>query len=481
LLFRQIKEFLVSEKQHARSLLSTVDDLYRVFLSTKDAPIENVELPVLFETCIGRVEAAGLIRRLSFGKLVLLQPELLDAYASALVNGVKDEPDGLGSIAEEQVRAADFRLPTDERIKDEDQEKLLLIAMIEDLLRRELALREEGMLIFPSQSTKEHPDLPDPEGKAIVFGFEGPVLHIYTTLAVRLARSGVFKKQELWRNAVTYSTVSGNTCGLYLRNLGEGSGELTLFFEPTVSWESRRAFEEFVRAHLKRRALPDNFTIRYVLACDVCDLIIPDKAIQLRKARNLDWLNCPVCDTRIVLGEQENPLLQASSPRVQKMDQAADARRDREAAQTTLQGKIETEDFDVFLCYHDSDKEAVKSIGEQLKEQGILPWLDEWNLRPGLPWQALLEQQIEHIKSAAVFVGRNGIGPWQQQEQAAFLREFTSRECPVIPILLPDASQEPKLPVFLKGMDWVDFRTQDPDPMLQLIWGITGKQDDEGR
>src|SRR5207249_6716161 len=58
-----------------------------------------------FETCIGRVESRDLIRRLSFGNLVLLQPELLDSYASALVNAVKGEPDGLGSIAEEKARA----------------------------------------------------------------------------------------------------------------------------------------------------------------------------------------------------------------------------------------------------------------------------------------------------------------------------------------------------------------------------------------
>jgi len=82
--------------------------------------------------------------------------------------------------------------------------------------------------------------------------------------------------------------------------------------------------------------------------------------------------------------------------------------------------------------------------------------------------------RIEQIKSAAVFVGKNGIGPWQQLELEAFLREFSNRGCPVIPVLLPDAPDEPKLPRFLKGMTWVDFRSQDPDPMEQLIWGITG-------
>jgi tetratricopeptide (TPR) repeat protein len=98
-------------------------------------------------------------------------------------------------------------------------------------------------------------------------------------------------------------------------------------------------------------------------------------------------------------------------------------------------------------------------------------------LRPGLPWQESLEKEIERIKSAAVFVGKNSIGPWQQQELNAFLREFVNRGCPVIPVLLPDAPKEPKLPLFLKGMTWIDFRKNERDSIERLIWGITGERD----
>ena len=121
----------------------------------------------------------------------------------------------------------------------------------------------------------------------------------------------------------------------------------------------------------------------------------------------------------------------------------------------------------------------MKEVGEKLKEQDILPWLDEWELRPGLPWQRLLEERIKQkqMKSAAVFVGKEGIGPWQQMELEAFLREFVNRGCPVIPVLLPGKGKVPALPIFLKGMTWVDFRKQDPDPLKMLIWGITGQRD----
>jgi hypothetical protein len=46
--------------------------------------------------------------------------------------------------------------------------------------------------------------------------------------------------------------------------------------------------------------------------------------------------------------------------------------------------------------------------------------------------------------------------------------------CPVIPVLLSNAPKQPELPVFLEGMTWVDFRRSSPEPMKQLIWGITG-------
>ncbi len=132
--------------------------------------------------------------------------------------------------------------------------------------------------------------------------------------------------------------------------------------------------------------------------------------------------------------------------------------------------------FDVFLCHNSEDKPQVKKIGNLLKERNLRPWLDEWELRPGLPWQRLLEEQIEKIKAAAVFVGPSGIGPWQKMELEAFLREFVNRQCPVIPVILQGASQKPQLPVFLKGFTWVDFRQDPPDPLERLIWGITGKK-----
>ncbi len=478
-LFQRIKGFLVAEKKAGR-LLSTVEDLYHIFLKDKSAlteteKIENVQAQ--FETCIGRVESQGLIRRLSFGNFVLLQPELLDAYASALVNAVKEEPDGLGGIAEERVLRCDFTMPAGERIQQKEKEKVLLIAMVEDLLRYEVALREQAddgpYLIFPSQSTRTNPALPDPEGKTVVFRFEGPVQHIYATLAVRLSHSGLFQLKKLWKNAVEYAASVGGICGMFLQNIDEGYGELTLFFDTRANEQTRLQFEQYAQLHLQRRALPESIKRQRLFVCSNCGYLIPESLIVRRLRRGLDWINCPDCEQQhISLLDREERLTAV----VQAIDRAADKQRDLATAQSVLQGKRETSDFNVFLCHNVEDKAAVKQIGAQLKERGILPWLDEWELRPGLPWQRILGEQIGQIKSAAVFVGKSGVGPWQQIELEAFLHEFVERKCPVIPVLLPDAPQQPQLPIFLKGMTWVDFRKQDPDLMDRLIWGITGER-----
>jgi hypothetical protein len=103
--------------------------------------------------------------------------------------------------------------------------------------------------------------------------------------------------------------------------------------------------------------------------------------------------------------------------------------------------------FDVFLCHNSEDKPAVMEIAQQLRQNGLKPWLDLWELRPGSIWQFVLEQQIENIGAAAVFVGQQGLGPWQEQEIYAFLQEFMRRKCPVIPVLLSDAPQQPRLPI----------------------------------
>jgi WD40 repeat protein/GTPase SAR1 family protein len=480
-LFQKIKSFLIAEKEAGRPL-ETVDALYRLFLIAK-ARTQKDDLRAPFETCIARVESAGLIKRLSFGNLVLLQPELLDVYASALINAVRDEPEGFGSIEEERVKRGDFYIPEEERLQDKAQERMLLIAMVEDLLYRELILREGDILVFPAQSTRDDPDLPEPEKKAVTFTFDGPILNIYATLAVRLANSGMFQRDGLWKNAVTYSASIGGTCGLRLETNHDGHGTLSLFFDAAANEQTRYHFEEYVQLHLQRKALPDSLIRRRIFTCMQCSMVVTEQMVQLCKEHNLIELDCPICKTKISLLDREQRIPTLPTSLTQIMDHAADRQREREARKSKQDGtksilaaKRERNQFDVFLCCNDEDKPVVRQYGEQLKDLGILPWFAEWDVQPGISWQSQLEAQIPQVKSAAIFIGKTSIEKWERLIKEALIREFVRRDCPVVPVLLPEATQTPKLPLFLEGLQWVDFRQAEPDPLEHLIWGITGQK-----
>lgn len=128
--------------------------------------------------------------------------------------------------------------------------------------------------------------------------------------------------------------------------------------------------------------------------------------------------------------------------------------------------------FDVFLCYNSEEISAVKSINLGLKRRRVKTWLDKEKIPPGRSFIDLISAQIPNIRTVAVCVGKSGIGPWQQEEIKAVLQEFVKRKCPIIPVLLPDCTKAPELPVFLRQFTFVDFRKSKQEAYKALVWGI---------
>jgi hypothetical protein len=138
--------------------------------------------------------------------------------------------------------------------------------------------------------------------------------------------------------------------------------------------------------------------------------------------------------------------------------------------------------FDVFLSHNSKDKPAVRTLAAALKQRGLSVWLDECELRPGLTWQDALEDIVIGCKSATVCFGSSGVGPWEEPEMQALLRRFVNDKkvgnvVPIIPVLLPGAPSDVKLPLFLEAFTWVDLRRGlTPDGLELLRWGITGEK-----
>jgi hypothetical protein len=86
-----------------------------------------------------------------------------------------------------------------------------------------------------------------------------------------------------------------------------------------------------------------------------------------------------------------------------------------------------TEQFDVFLAHNSVDKPLVREISARLREQGLNPWLDEEQIPPGELFQEAIQKAIPHIKSAAIIVGKSGLGQWQVIELHTLTSQFVKK------------------------------------------------------
>ncbi len=474
-LFERMKAFLLEQRKLGH-LLSTGEELYKRFLQL--LPTDNAEdLPAQFATSITLLEHRDLVKQLSFGGYILLRPELLDGYCSALINAAKKNPDGFGSITKERALKGKYIIPKDVRTAVRAQEELLFIATVEELLTHELAFPEEihneTHLVFPSQCLREW-DVPESFSESIRCFFRGNPTSIYSTLAVRLTQTESFQTErlEMWRNTAVYSVKTGGKCALHLLETEEDASALVLYCSLEVSIDDRLRFEQYVVAHLDQRAVEKSVLIRRACRCDGCGTTVPEPYVMIYRSKGKDTFPCP-CGKDVWVADPNDRSAEARRI-VAEMNKIADYKRVQAAAAVIVEGKRKIGDFDVFLCHNARDKDLVKSIGKQLMAEGILPWLDEWEIRPGVRWQEKLEDQLSNIKAAAVFLSGSEIRRWQRLESEGIIAQFIDRGLPVIPVILPVAVENIEIPNFLAGFQAVDFRKSQPNPVEQLAWGILG-------
>ncbi len=134
-------------------------------------------------------------------------------------------------------------------------------------------------------------------------------------------------------------------------------------------------------------------------------------------------------------------------------------------------------DFDVFLAHNHNDKHQIETIAIKLRQHELNPWFDKEQIPPGRWFQDIIQQAISEVKSAAIFIGTNGLGKWQIAELRLFINKCLDNGLPVIPVLLPGVNEIPEDLLFLKELKLVEFKKIDDTEALEnLIWGITGKR-----
>jgi hypothetical protein len=133
----------------------------------------------------------------------------------------------------------------------------------------------------------------------------------------------------MWRNAVIFTARAGGRCGIYLQEFDEGRGRLLLFFEGATE-ETRFHFEEYVVAHVDRRALRGTLQVARLFVCGNCGTPVPDPYIQLLREQGKDSFSCP-CGGTVAIADPKEMLARRYPSLIESMDIAADRQRDFEA------------------------------------------------------------------------------------------------------------------------------------------------------
>jgi hypothetical protein len=275
----------------------------------------------------------GLVRALKFGDLVLLQPELLNGYAGAIIRAARAHTDEIGSVLEADIYRPDFDFTGVDRLARPDEE-LLLRALVQTFLDHALCIAEEPpggrQLVFPSQYRRDK-DLPHDPDILVSYTFGGEWQSVWTTLVVRLWYSQEFQHKELWRNAAEFLSAREQTLGLKVDpKQGEGVATISLYFDANVPDDLKIIFIEFVHRHLAKHGCEVTRDRRYV--CPQCGWPVKDLEVVRRLlAGKKDFISCQACGERVPLIDLIEQRLKSDPVARKIMEMEATARRELDA------------------------------------------------------------------------------------------------------------------------------------------------------
>jgi hypothetical protein len=342
-LFKQMKEFIVNQKQNGHVLKTVTDIMQQFRIMYPESSFNDND----FYTAIENVESHDLVKRLSFYDYVLLQPERLDNYASAMAVAAREQPDGLGFLEEQAAREGNFKFGSLKRV-EEDEEYVILQSVVELFITKEIALIDEGKLVFPSQFNRELPEYPNVQGSTVAYEFEGALLNAYATLVVRLYHSEAFKLESLWKNAAIFLPYGlkgeKNKCGFILKELDEGTGLITTFFGVDVPTPTKILFLKYVHEHLRRKALDGNVKRERIYCCPDCQKEVKDReAVKFQIEQGRSKIPCLYCYSDIPLidlieetfGKNDEFLA-----KVRQLDEQINENLDNASKETILKGEV---------------------------------------------------------------------------------------------------------------------------------------------
>jgi small GTP-binding protein len=299
-LFQTIRDFLLKCKEDRKALIAM--DVIKTDVSklyTKDTLTQR-EIDIV----VGLLQARGLIYQLEprpSVKLILTRPELVNQYASSVIQAARNHPFGIGAISERNVLIAEIPFVGFERLPL-DEEKIVLEATAELLIRHDLCFREMGLLVFPSQINITRPKPAEMQLRTeVAYRFSGSIETIYASLVVRLSYTDYFHREDQWKYAVEFSR-SGARLGFAMHSIEEGTSELEIYFHSNINEFDKVTFIRFVTDHLRAKGIDIHEEIR--LYCPKCNREIKNRdAIEVRIKDGFLDIPCQYCASTVLISK----------------------------------------------------------------------------------------------------------------------------------------------------------------------------------
>jgi len=350
-LFKRLKEQIVRLKDEGRVLMRFNDLREALTLRLAGELFSDDEL----KTVISLLAGPGVVWELGFGSWILLQPELINSHAQAVIRSLCEDEREIGCIAEERVLGGDLAFPGGKERLAVDDERIVLLAMHEILVDRGLCLRDSDpedrrptMLIFPSYARRERPDLVEHPSVIVSYQFDGFLDDIYATLVVRLHHTEPFERDQLWRDAADFRTMTGRRLGVKLTRRADGLGELEVYFDPEIPVEEMMIFSKYIHEHLLKKA-KDVVRLRHYVChskykSKPCNAQVNREVAMERLAEQGKKASiiCVRCEKRVKLWDDlearfADPQVQS---RVRELEEQSRTVRDSESKERILVGEV---------------------------------------------------------------------------------------------------------------------------------------------
>jgi small GTP-binding protein len=336
--FKDLKEAIVALKDEGKILLrvSELKQQLEVRLPDRRFTFEDLK------GVIGLLAGPGIVWQLEFGDFVLLRPEIINAYAAAVVRSVRAHADEIGCISEQRVLEGDL-LYCDMARLTPSEEQVVLRAMCQMFVNRGLCSREHTetgpLLVFPSYFKRERPAIEGHPAAMLTYRIQGDLDEIYASIVVRLNHTVVFEKDQLWKYAADFRTEQRKRLGLRLTKTGEGRGEMLIYSDPSIPEEVKVTFIRYIHNHLKTKD-PGLLRIRHYV-CSRCSTSVENhNAVDERLKRGLRDIVCVMCEARIELVDliEQRFASDLIQEKAQQLDRDVTAKIDNESRELILVG-----------------------------------------------------------------------------------------------------------------------------------------------